>query len=127
MPRRCSMNWADDQLYHAIVAARGLGTDSFPASMREQLCDSDGTASVQSRLNWGAVYYRHHRRPSVFAQARGSVITLIATKLGRSRMTVGTLLVLALALAWDVQRAWCATPADVPLVELARSKFANLT
>jgi hypothetical protein len=42
-------------------------------------------------------------------------------------MTVGTLLVLALALGWDVQRAWCATPADVRLVELARSKFANLS
>jgi len=33
------------------------------------------------------------------------VITLIATTLGRSRITVGTLLVFALALAWDVQRA----------------------
>src|SRR5215469_2081076 len=55
------------------------------------------------------------------------VITLIATKLARSRMTVGTLLVLALALGWDVQNAWCATPADVRLVELAGSKFANLT
>jgi hypothetical protein len=42
-------------------------------------------------------------------------------------MTVGTLLVLALVLGWDVQRASCATPADVRLVELARSKFANLT
>ena len=45
----------------------------------------------------------------------------------RSRMTVGTLLVLALALGWDVQRAWCATATDVHLVELARSEFANLS
>jgi len=37
------------------------------------------------------------------------------------------LLVLALALGWDVQRAWCATPADVRLVELARSNFTNLS
>jgi len=42
-------------------------------------------------------------------------------------MTIGTLLVLVLALGWDVQPAWCATPAEVRLVELARSKFANLT
>src|SRR5262249_8237191 len=49
------------------------------------------------------------------------------TKLVRSRMTVGALLVFAMALRWDVQRAWCATSADVRLVELARSKFANLT
>jgi hypothetical protein len=35
--------------------------------------------------------------------------------------------VLALTLGWDVQRAWCATTADVRLVELARGKFANLT
>ena len=55
------------------------------------------------------------------------MITLIASTLGRSRMTVGTLLVLALALGWDVQAVCCATPADVRLVELARSKFANLT
>ena len=53
--------------------------------------------------------------------------TLIATTLARSRMTIGTLLVLALALGWDVQRAWCVTPTDVRLVELAHSEFANLT
>jgi hypothetical protein len=40
---------------------------------------------------------------------------------------VGTLFVLALALGWDVQRAWCGTPPDTGLVELARSKFANLS
>src|SRR5262249_23903947 len=45
----------------------------------------------------------------------------------RTRITVGTLLVFALTLGWGVQRAWCATPADVRLVEVARSKFANLT
>jgi hypothetical protein len=55
------------------------------------------------------------------------VIALIAATLARSRITVGTLLVLVLALGWDVQRAWCATPADVRLVALARSKFAHLT
>jgi hypothetical protein len=36
-------------------------------------------------------------------------------------------LVLALVLGWDAQHALCATPADVRLVELARSNFANLT
>jgi hypothetical protein len=42
-------------------------------------------------------------------------------------MTAGTLLVFALALGWDVQPAWCAAPADVRLVELARSNFAKLS
>jgi hypothetical protein len=36
-------------------------------------------------------------------------------------------LVLALAIGWDVQPAWCAAPADVRLVELARGNFANLS
>jgi hypothetical protein len=36
-------------------------------------------------------------------------------------------LVFALTLGWNVQRAWSATPADVHLVELARSNFANLS
>jgi hypothetical protein len=42
-------------------------------------------------------------------------------------MTVAAFLMLAVAVGWDVQRAWCATPEDVHLVALARSKFANLT
>jgi hypothetical protein len=55
------------------------------------------------------------------------VIALIAATLAQSRKTAGTLLVLALVLGWNAQRAWCATPVDASLVELARSKFANLT
>ena len=55
------------------------------------------------------------------------MIALIATTLARSRKTAGALLVLALVLGWDVRWARGTTTADVRLVELARSKFANLT
>ena len=52
---------------------------------------------------------------------------MMATMLARSRKIAGTLLVLALALGWDVQPVWCATRAGARLVELAHSKFSDLT
>src|SRR5215472_5967910 len=125
------MNWARDQVHCATALPPGWA-GSLQARLRKRLSGSDGRASApQPRLDCGIAYDPHPEscdgKPKAVARQGDRVIRLIATKLARLRMTVGTLLVLALVLGWDVQRAWCATPADVRLVELARSKFANLT
>ena len=110
--------------------ARGLDM-RFQTSVRERLYDSHGRASALSR-SWDCIvaYYPHLWRfdgsPGSSHSQGDRVTTLTASTLARARIAVATLLVLALLLGW-VQRTWCATPADVSLVELARSKFANLS
>jgi hypothetical protein len=105
---------------------------SLQASVRRRLCDSVGRASAPSG-GWIAAFPTIRTSGALMGSQRSShsqgdrVTTLMATMLRRSKLTVGTLFLLALALGWDVQLAWCATSADVRLVELARSKFANLS
>jgi len=103
------MNWARDQVHCATALPPGWA-GSLQARLRKRLSGSDGRASApQPRLDCGIAYDPHPEscdgKPKAVARQGDRVIRLIATKLARLRMTVGTLLVLALVLGWDVQRA----------------------
>jgi hypothetical protein len=112
--RLCSMNWPRNQVHYAIAGIVGW-TCSFQASVRERLCDSHRRASAPSR-GLIAAFPTIRTSGALIESPRSSrsqgdrVIALIATTLAPSRMTVGTLLVFALTLGWNVQRAWSATP-----------------
>src|SRR5215469_4902881 len=95
------MNWACDEVHYAIA----VGSFSGPARVRERSCDSHGRASTLNRGRIAALSSIRTSGSLMESQRLSRSQGDLVITLGWSRITVGTLLVFALALAWDVQRA----------------------